>query len=184
MKKRAKKIIFGATLGLALALSIFSGFARLYGFDATGIMAKITAMILSCISGFLFVSICKDLKDLERMQCEEMQPEKERKKQPVITEAVRVVYIAGKMSGLPDLGRAAFMKAERDVAGLGFTPLNPARLPDNMPRERYMPICMAMLEQADAIYMLRGWEDSPGARVELAFAKYQNKAEIYEEDLP
>lgn len=45
-----------------------------------------------------------------------------------------------------------------------------------MPKEKYMPICLAMLEQADAICMLDGWEDSDGANIELAYANYQDKA--------
>lgn len=87
-----------------------------------------------------------------------------------------IVYIAGKMTGLPDLGRAAFMAAEEHIANLGHIVLNPARLPEGMPKERYMPICLAMLEQADAIFLLDGWEDSDGANIELAYANYQDKA--------
>lgn len=86
-----------------------------------------------------------------------------------------IVYIAGKMTGLPDWGRAAFHAAERELTERGHIVLNPAALPVGMPPERYLPICMAMLEQADAIYLLDGWDDSRGAKLEKAFAEYQGK---------
>ena len=62
----------------------------------------------------------------------------------------------------------------------GFTVLNPAVLPDGLAPEQYMPICMAMLEQAEGIYLLEGWEDSPGARLEWQYALYQGKTVYYE----
>ena len=86
-----------------------------------------------------------------------------------------IVYIAGKMTGLPDKGRSAFMKAEEVLSGKGYIVLNPSVLPDGMEPDQYMPICMAMLEQADAIVLLDGWEDSMGASLEHAYAAYQGK---------
>lgn len=42
-----------------------------------------------------------------------------------------------------------------------------------------------MIEAADALYMLTGWERSPGAHIELRYARYQGKAIVYEaEALP
>lgn len=55
-----------------------------------------------------------------------------------------------------------------------------ALLPDNMPTERYMPICLAMLEASDAVYMLDGWETSRGVAIERRYAEYQNKRLIYQ----
>lgn len=86
-----------------------------------------------------------------------------------------VVYIAGKMNGLPDKGGKAFADAQERLERMGVTVLNPACLPDGMPGDRYMPICLAMVGQADAMVMLPGWEDSPGALIEKALAEYQKK---------
>lgn len=86
-----------------------------------------------------------------------------------------VVYIAGKMTGLPDKGRQMFAAAQAKLEGMGMTVLNPACLPDGMPGDRYMPICLSMVEQADELVLLPGWEDSPGARIEKAMAEYQKK---------
>lgn len=85
------------------------------------------------------------------------------------------VYIAGKMNGLPDKGRKAFEEAEDQLKAMGFTVLNPSCLPDGLPGNRYMPICLTMVNAADLLVLLDGWEDSPGARLEKAFAEYQGK---------
>lgn len=83
------------------------------------------------------------------------------------------VYIAGKMTGLPDKGRAAFAEAEDLLSKLGFVVLNPSCLPDGLPGNKYMPICMSMIDAADNLVLLDGWEDSPGAKLEKAYAEYQ-----------
>ena len=86
-----------------------------------------------------------------------------------------IIYIAGKMTGLPDLGRGAFMEAASALEKSGHTVINPAVLPTVLKRNSYMPICLAMLNAADAIFLLPGWEDSPGARLEHDYAVYHGK---------
>lgn len=83
------------------------------------------------------------------------------------------VYIAGKMTGLPNKGREAFEKAKAKLEKMGFVVLNPSCLPDGLPGNRYMPICMSMIDAADNLVLLDGWEDSPGAKLEKAYAEYQ-----------
>ena len=39
-----------------------------------------------------------------------------------------------------------------------------------MEQSDYMRICMAMIQSADFIHMLPGWEDSEGATIEKAYA--------------
>lgn len=86
-----------------------------------------------------------------------------------------VVYIAGKMTGLPDKGKAAFEEAENKLHELGFVVLNPSCLPDGMRGDKYMPICLSMVNAADMLVLLPGWESSPGAMLEKSYAQYQNK---------
>jgi len=90
-----------------------------------------------------------------------------------------VAYIAGPMRGLPDLGRAAFYEAEIRLREKGWKVINPARLPEDLPQECYMPICLAMVDQADTIALLPGYENSAGAQVEIAYGAQTNKEIIY-----
>ena len=97
-----------------------------------------------------------------------------------MTTKKKVIYIAGKMTGEPDMGRAKFNKMEKKIKASGHIPLNPARLPQGMPRERYMPICLAMIDKCDAIMMLDNWQQSPGAILEREYARYQGKSILYQ----
>ena len=86
-----------------------------------------------------------------------------------------VVYIAGPMTGVESYNREAFKAAEKKLKRQGHDVLNPAMLPIGMPDERYMPICIAMVEAADAVYALSGWQKSGGASVEVLYATRQGK---------
>ena len=91
-----------------------------------------------------------------------------------------VIYIAGKMTGLPDLGEAAFGAAAARLRAEGNIVLNPAELPKGMPVTRYMPICLAMIDASDAVYALTNWSKSSGALIEVQYARYQGKEILYE----
>lgn len=83
-----------------------------------------------------------------------------------------VVYLSGKMTGEPDMGRALFSKVQKKLEAEGITVINPAVLPDGLKPEAYMPICLEMMKWADVVAMLPGWSESKGARLERAFANY------------
>ena len=95
-----------------------------------------------------------------------------------------VVYIAGKVTGLPDLGRAKFDAAAKRLREQGHVVLNPGELPVGMPADRYMPICLAMVQAADTVYALDNWKDSNGARIEIRYARYQGKNIVFQEAEP
>lgn len=86
-----------------------------------------------------------------------------------------IVYIAGPMSGHEDYNRPAFNDAARRLAEAGHVPINPAVLPTELSDSAYMPICTSMIDGADAIYLLDGWERSGGAMAEFAYARRQGK---------
>lgn len=92
-----------------------------------------------------------------------------------------IIYISGKMTGLEDLGQAEFERAARELRGKGHIVLNPGDLTPGLPREAYIPIDLAMITAADAVYMLRSWPSSRGACLEKAFAEYQGKRILYED---
>lgn len=87
--------------------------------------------------------------------------------------SVSTIFISGPMSGLADYGRENFAKAEAMLRSRGYAVLNPAVLPTDLPGTAYMPICLAMLSQADAVYVLDGWEHHSGCLIEVAFAERQ-----------
>lgn len=93
-----------------------------------------------------------------------------------------IFYIAGPMTGLPGYNRDAFAQASVLLRQCGHTVLNPAVLPQ-LPEDKYLPICTAMIDAADAIYLLDGWPKSLGARCERLYAKRQGKLELTEKDI-
>lgn len=80
------------------------------------------------------------------------------------------VYIAGPMTNRPHFNRPAFHAAAERLIEAGDIPLNPALLPDGLSQADYMAICMSMLQRADGIYLLDGWEGSAGASAEYHLA--------------
>ena len=85
-----------------------------------------------------------------------------------------VVYLAGAITGV-DGYKEIFRLWEKRLIASGYTVLNPAHLPFGMPKRAYMPICMAMLEQADVLALIPGWEESKGVQLEIEYATYQGK---------
>lgn len=86
----------------------------------------------------------------------------------------KVVYIAGPITGVPDHQRA-FNQAEDELMFCGYIPLNPSDLPKGMTKAQYMRICFAMIDSADAVLVLPGWEKSYGAGVEVDYTNYVGK---------
>lgn len=93
-----------------------------------------------------------------------------------------IVYISGPMTKYKDndYNRAAFYAAEKRLADQGHIVLNPAYTPDGLTLEQYLKIDLVMVELADALYMLREWEESTGANAEYAHAVKHGKAIWYE----
>lgn len=85
-----------------------------------------------------------------------------------------VVYLSGPITGVRNYWQV-FERAEANLRGLGYIVLNPARLPQGLTNEQYMQIDMAMINAADAVYFLPGWENSRGAALERAYCEYIGK---------
>ena len=81
------------------------------------------------------------------------------------------IYIAGPMTGYENFNRDAFNTRAEQIAATGDIALNPAILPDGLTQPEYMQICLAMVMCADAIYLLKCYEDSMGAQAELSLAE-------------
>lgn len=85
-----------------------------------------------------------------------------------------IVYLDGPITGVADY-RQRFDMAERKLTDLGYTVLNPAILPEGMSKAAYMRICMAMIESADAVAFIPGWQNSEGARIEAEYCFYTGR---------
>lgn len=83
------------------------------------------------------------------------------------------IYISGAITGTEDF-RERFLEAEKELIAAGYDTVNPARLNDIMPKnatyDEYMKMSFELLGMCDAIYMLKGWEESKGANREYGFA--------------
>lgn len=85
-----------------------------------------------------------------------------------------VVFISGPMTGIENFNRDAFNHEASQLRHIGFTVLNPAIFPDGLEHHQYLAMTLVMLEQADAIYLLDGWENSVGAKAEVIRARELN----------
>lgn len=79
------------------------------------------------------------------------------------------IYISGKISGtnLTET-RKRFAAAAKELQARDFTPINPLEngLSEHDRWEAHMLKDIADLLQCKAIYMLQGWQESKGARIE------------------
>ena len=93
------------------------------------------------------------------------------------------IYISGKISGT-DLTktRARFVAAAKVTKRLGYEPVNPFEngLSEHDSWEAHMLKDIIDLLQCNAIYMLQGWEDSKGARIEHYIATEIGMPIMYE----
>lgn len=84
------------------------------------------------------------------------------------------IYISGAITGINNY-MERFNMAEEQLKSQGFSVINPARVNAALPEdtttyEEYMKMSMTMLEMCNYIYMLKGWEKSPGANREYGYA--------------
>lgn len=84
------------------------------------------------------------------------------------------VYIAGPITGVPEYW-VPFDAAAEELMAKGCVPLSPATLPEGLTRAQYMRMCFAMIDSADAVLFLPGWENSAGARLEREYCNYTQK---------
>ena len=83
------------------------------------------------------------------------------------------IYVAGPMTGFPDLNYPEFNRATKYLRELGYHVENPAENhePPCKSWAGYMRMAIAQLVQCDEIHMLRGWKESKGARLEHQIAE-------------
>jgi nucleoside 2-deoxyribosyltransferase len=85
---------------------------------------------------------------------------------------MKKIYISGKITNNANY-KADFEDAELALKSAGFQPVNPAeeRLLDGATWADYMRHDIKLLCDCDAIYMLNGWRESAGAKIEYKLAR-------------
>lgn len=78
------------------------------------------------------------------------------------------IYISGPMTGLPEHNFPAFNAKAAELRAQGHEVVNPAELPEipNGTWADYLKRDLPLLFECEAIYLMGGWFDSKGARLE------------------
>lgn len=86
----------------------------------------------------------------------------------------KAIYIAGPITGVENYW-VPFMQAEDDLTAYGLIPINPVTMPEGLSPAQYMRVCFAMIDAADGVLLLPGYDTSKGAMLEKAYAEYIKK---------
>lgn len=90
------------------------------------------------------------------------------------------VYIAGPIDGIKDY-KARFSRAEKYLFGSGHTPINPTKAtPQGASRAELVKRGIKLLLDCDGIFLLDGWDKSPGASLEFEVAKETKLLQFYQ----
>lgn len=96
------------------------------------------------------------------------------------------IYISGAITKDKGYYRK-FMNSEIRLKKLGHEVVNPARLgkclPKTFEQKDYLDVEKEIITKCDAICMLKGWEESEGAKEEYSFAKQMNIKVIFEKEV-
>ena len=95
----------------------------------------------------------------------------------------KIVYLSGKITGKENY-KQDFELAEDFLKCLGYYVINPAKLDDvakGLTYEQYLYTCYRLIDIADTIFMVSGWQKSKGANAELIYAKSLGKKVMYQD---
>lgn len=92
------------------------------------------------------------------------------------------VYLSGMITGDSNY-RQKFKAMAEELLSYGYVVFNPAVLPDGFDYEDYMDFDLLILSRCDAIFLMRDWKNSPGAKRECEEAKRLGLQILTEEDL-
>ena len=97
----------------------------------------------------------------------------------MLAEGVRIYYVAGPITGMPNLNRDAFAAEIASLREAGYGALNPHDIPPPPPPRclgeeetwnYYMRKCLSLIAEATHMRFLPGWQNSRGACLEHKIA--------------
>jgi len=98
-----------------------------------------------------------------------------------------MIYISGAIVGATNY-MERFDAAEKELKDRGFKVISPARHNELLLKETeykdYMNASLELLKVCSSIYMLDGWENSKGARLEHAYAEAMGIEIMYQASTP
>ena len=97
-------------------------------------------------------------------------------------ETGKFVYLSGDIFN--EDCKINFALAQNFLEGLGYVVINPIQLTnvaDNLAQEQIMQIRYRLVEVANIIFMVSGWQKSKSANAELNYAKSLGKKVMYQD---
>jgi hypothetical protein len=100
----------------------------------------------------------------------------------------KIIYIAGAITGTDDADMRfataeSNLKADAHVKGIPTEVINPYEVNNTLgflPHDVIMKICFSLIDQADELYFIKGWEESRGANQEYGYAFASGKKIIFQ----
>lgn len=138
------------------------------------------SLAVMVIISIILLDICRCLRVSSQ---EERNNERQRLAASRLCDMRAKIYLSGAITGNPDY-MAQFDEAEKELTAKGWRVLNPAKTSATLPATSYlvyMQLSLVQMQDASAIYMLQGWERSPGAVFEKHVAESMGYAVIFQE---
>lgn len=164
---------------------LFFGFITFIGFmvmikdDPETLVALFATIIITSliVGGIILKARIQHPENFEKIKQE---------KEQAILDSIERIYISGGITGVDNF-MEVFREEARYVEEMtGWEVINPAEICNALPAtytwEEYMDICIPLLKNCQAIYMLEGWENSRGAVIEHTYAIQNGKRVYYATD--
>jgi hypothetical protein len=92
---------------------------------------------------------------------------------------METIYISGPIKGITN-PKGIFDNKQKQLEKLGYQVTNPFNLLETGTYEEFMRYDIRALTFCDSIYMMKGWEKSKGANIELKVAQAIGLKMLYE----